>query len=203
VKKLILTFAALILVAAPALADMDITVADGPGGTNGGAFWVTVQEDPIGIYGNGVQFTTFCIESNEFLNFTDRYHVTLSNDAIYNAVPGGSDPLHAESAWLYTQWLDVLPHTAANADAVQKSIWAYEGEAGGDNTLQLYTDAGTAVSGGWTNPDIKVMNLWADGQANNWDARHQDLLVRVPAPAAIGLGVLGLALVGWLKRRVG
>lgn len=201
-KKLILTFAALILIAAPALADMDITVADDVGSTNGGAFMITVKDEPIGIYAKDATFTTFCIETNEFLSIGGRYQVSLSDKAIYNNVPGGSDPLSAESAWVYTQWLDVLTQDQTNADLVQNAIWSLEGEGGVNNTLAQSATHEVTVHG-WTNPDIMVMNLWTDGQAPSWGARQQDLLVRVPAPAAIGLGVLGLALIGWLKRRVG
>ncbi|MCX5671543.1 MAG: hypothetical protein NTU94_09530 [Planctomycetota bacterium] len=49
-------------------------------------------------------------------------------------------------------------------------------------------------------PDCWTPQLitWSD-----CDSRiNRDEVIRVPAPAAIGLGVLGLALVGWLKRRV-
>ena len=194
-KKLIFIALLCAFLTVPAMADMTITVADSVGGTSGGEFTVTVTGDAIGIYGNGAKFGTFCIESTEYLSFGPTYYVTLSTAAVLGGV-GPSDPLDDESAWLYTKWLDdgTFTHTAANADLIQNAIWYFENEGGSNNTE---AQAATAAMP-WTNPDIMVMNLWTNSDHTGY---AQDLLVRVPVPGAVLLGILGLGAAGWRLRR--
>jgi len=215
-KKLILTFAALILIAAPALADT-VTIADSWGGTNGGEFIVTPSGFGFTPASLGEQttpqFETFCVETAEFLNFGSTFTVSsITGKAIMGRTPPG-DPISNETAWLYDQFISrTLAYqydtsTQANrnqrisdANDLQNAIWAYEGEGGGPTKYTVLANAAVNPpgGGGWVNPGtIKVMNLtWSDG------TRAQDLLVKVPAPAAVLLGVVGLALVGWARKRI-
>jgi len=204
-KRVILIIVLCAFIATPAMADMMITIADsGIGTTNGGEFTVTVTGDPIGnLYDNtppNNTLRTFCLETTEYLNYGTEYYVTLSDYSIkggYTLPP--YDPLDARTAWIYTQWLDnsLWEHDHATADAVQNAIWYIEGEGGVDNWL--VADAQSAVfDGGWINTDIMVMNLW--GNAAHTDYK-QDLLVRVPLPGAILLGVLGLSVAGVKLRK--
>jgi len=212
-KKLILTFAALILIAAPALADMRVSIthnfAGRFGDTSGGEFLITVLEDPIGIYAKDAQFRTFCVETDEYVSNTN-YYATINAYADKGG-SGGPEPdwLDPKSAYLYSAWLDgTITNNTVNANKVQNTIWAIENEVGYTADVALLAQATTEVtSGSWFSKwgadsigDIRVLNLWTNADHTG---NAQDELVRVPVPAAIGLGVLGLALVGWLKRRVG
>jgi hypothetical protein len=192
VKKLVFISAVCAFLAAPALADMIITVNDGLGTTVGGEYMVTVAgTDPIGVYAPGETFSTFCVEMDEHIGFGGSYYVTLSNNALMGRMPPTGDPLNAQSASIYNYWLDSLAHTSANADNVQNALW-YEEVEGGSYIKSLNTDLM------WDASNVMVMNLWNDSAHTSY---AQDLLVRVPVPPAVLLGLLGLGVVGLKLRK--
>jgi hypothetical protein len=215
-KRIILIAVVAVFIAAPALADMRINVqtsfAGRLGTTAGGEFLITVLGDPIGGYGVGSQFTTFCLETNEYLSNNHNYYVTLGDSAVNGGTGGGSpDPLSPQSAYLYSLWLDGgLAHTTTSANDLQKALWWLENETGGVNN-GLVTQANTAVGvgGSWYNTwgadsigDIRVMNLWQNKtNTGGYDGLAQDLLVRVPVPGALLLGFLGLGAAGLRLRK--
>ena len=208
------------LLAVPAVADLTarITVIDGPGSGDGGAFKATVAAGTaVGIYEPGDTFLTFCIENNEYFNPGGTYYVAINTAAVAGGSGGGSpDSLDPISAALYTQWLGGDTSNVARATQYQLAIWQQEGEAvygtqwtKGDGTTALHT-AYQAISQATINAliasvgnpgsigNVRVMNLWvkADGTG-----LKQDMLVTVPVPAAVLLGLLGLGAAGVKLRK--
>jgi len=212
-KKVVLIIVLCALYTAPALADMYISVADGQWGTtNGGEFLITVVEGPIGIYDPTDQFKTFCIETDEFLNYGGKYYVTIDTVAWQGGTGGNEpDPLSPQSAYLYSLWLNgtdgvnTIVYNDDTANAIQKAIWYFEEEIVGlptEDYDDFVTLANIAVADGdiWGNTigNIRVMNLWNNV---NHTGNAQDLLVRVPVPGAILLGILGLGVAGIKLRK--
>jgi hypothetical protein len=212
-KRAILIAAVCAFVAVPALADMSVIVANSPGGANnGGPFTATVQAgDSIGENAPGASFSTFCLE--HVITFTpgNLYYVTVDADAMTGGGGPNPDPVSDETAWLYTNYLDgTLSYLAGSytdyekRSAVQEAIWRIEQEGTLSNPVNvavlaadLVLQAGAAV-GTWSNTNIMAMNLWAN-EDHTGDA--QSMLVRVPVPAAVWLGLLGLGAAGAKLRR--
>jgi hypothetical protein len=220
-RKSVLSVMTILCAAAIASADVQL---DWPGLTTGGVglgektgyggnWAVELLFDYTGgdyIYAPGGTLTTFCIEWNESFVFAGDPGLvgTLADGAVNGGINGPNpDPLDAETAWLYDQYLDGndfgYTDPNARAAAVQDAIWALEGEATGTGGTTPYkashatliTQAANAVAGGWTNTNIKVLNMvGADGKI------RQDVLARVPEPAAGLLGLLGIGLVTRMKR---
>ncbi|MCP4608329.1 MAG: hypothetical protein GY845_06410 [Planctomycetes bacterium] len=210
-------------VTAPAIADMMVNLKTNftgrNGTTNGGEFLITVLQDPIGIYDLNEQFRTFCIETNRYIGNNQNYYVTIDTMAWIGGSGGGNpDPLSAETAYLYSLWLDGtdgvnnILHNDTTADAMQRAIWYSEGETLGSNaglsgTYLSWANDAVTVGGSndswynkWGNTigDIRVMNLWTNV---NHTGDAQDQLVRVPLPGAVLLGVLGLCIAGVKLRK--
>lgn len=209
-RRLIFISLMSLLLAVPTLADMKIKLYDSPGNgtTRGGEFIATLtsDSDPIGNYLATDSFGTFCVETDEFINYGTTYYVTLSDYAFEggsNIPPGTMDPLDVKTAWIYTQWMNgTITHNDYWANIVQESIWYIEQESLG-RRHQLVDDATTATANGaWTNLNVKVMNLWTTKNADgSYSGYAQDQLVMVPLPATFLLGLLGLGMGGWKLRK--
>jgi hypothetical protein len=197
-------------------------IDDGPGSGPGGEFTITPYgfEYVLGAYSADTStqstFETFCLETNEFITLGQTYDATIDSAAIEGGSGGPQpDPLSKGTAWLYYQFVTgSLPgydygsgsaHTTS-ANELQNAIWILEQEDVTDSSNifldQVITKFGSldkARADNTTNSSVKVLNLYALGQAGNESAVKQSQLVCVPdasimwllGPAFIMLGFLG------------
>lgn len=191
-----------------------VTINGGPyQAGNGGEYTVTPNGNAgaVGLLSdlNAHTFESFCVETNEYLNFGHTYTAVINTAAVSGGSGGGSpDPLDARTAYLY--WNFRMGTLAGynyggtesqrrnSAEALQKAIWYLENESGGKKN-DFVTLANNAVnSGAWTGiGNVRILNL-----TDRYGCESQDILTVVPAPAALVLGALGLAGAFGLKRRL-
>lgn len=174
-------------------------------GERGGEFVVTAD----GGFGT---FLTFCLELQERIGVGKTYHYAVSDASDEGGPPPNqTDPLDFKSAWLYLNYRngkldDLVPGYAygdnASADSLQEAFWIIEQEnlpSGAASTLaQGLIDAAAAGSAGWTDLHGVRVFVLTDDAGNN----KQDVLALIPAPAAALLGIVGLAGLPALRRRL-
>jgi len=187
----------------------------------GGEFTLSPNQELKDITAETGPFQTFCIEKQEYIGVGQTYDVMVNPEAIGGGIntgpngPLGGDPLASTTAFLYSRFragtlggYDYNPGSgrSASAGALQKVIWFIEDEGlqtwtDGDDSLEdkFYT---AAQNSRWTGiGNVRVLNLFTQGHLGDKDYFKQDQLVLVPAPGAILLGSIGIALVGWLRTR--
>ncbi len=194
-----------------------IRFSDGPGASPGGAFNITSYgADSTGSAPNAVgSFLSFCVEYNEYMNFTNVFRIDgVSTSAKNGGVGGavsGADPLDTRTAWLYTQYIENpsalgavsgwnAASTVDKGTAMQQAVWFLEQEiaVGGLNTLA--SALVTAANGsGWSDVGrVKILNIktLAGGVAQD-----QLYITPVPEPEIYAMMGLGLGLMGFIARR--
>jgi hypothetical protein len=204
------------LMAASAFAVPTIQLLNhGYGTTNGGEFnFNVISGGPVGINPTGSTFYTFCVETTEHISCGGKYDVQISTAAMYNdGLPGyPSNPLDARTAYLFTEYVSggLGARSDTLADDFQRAVWYIENQSPGwgvDNYLVDIADDAVAAGGEWYGKgigNVRVLNMWTTGHTGDYAYRAQDQLVcipAVPAPGAILLGSIGVAFVGWLRRR--
>lgn len=149
-------------------------------------------------------FWTFCLERDVYMNRNTVYSVTINDtvEARTTALSDGAKKLYA--AWLQEDSVTFGNTTLslANEGAVQAAIWYCQGFTGSSygNSAALvnWAQSTSSTIANWGN--VKVMNLWTIPGGN--DVQSQMVMTNpVPAPGALVLGSLGMATVGWLRKR--
>ena len=194
-----------------------------------------------GIKGKPNSIQTFCLETSEYIAAPiDIWVSTTSIDESTGAVglPGsGSHAVHGSqtygdnldflTAYLYTEFATgqltgydfggggyMGLNRSQTAGALQRLIWATEGEGGSDYTSGFFGVSLNAnqqglintwlteySNSGWTGiGNVRILNNYtyaADGRLKY----KQDQLYLTPIPASVILGILGLGVVGVKLRK--
>lgn len=213
-------------------AQVNLTNFTPEGGGNGGAFWVNLNSGSLTYSNGSTiltatgpasnLFTTYCIENGITFGWgpTNIYYATVDKKAYSGHAGISGDPISNVAEYIYDNWLDGSYGTGANnlandgiydQEEINQAIWHAEGELGviSDDALALYNDALIAVGGTLADAShTQALNLWTlkwdtVGDYTGYVATDiQSQLISVPAPGAALLAIVGLPIVGWIKRRL-
>jgi hypothetical protein len=166
-------------------------------------------------------FQTFCIETQEHIQANTTYDAYFNDRAMYGSQPPNGDPISVGTAYLYSQFAagtlsgynygsGRAGSIGSSADLLQKAIWYLEQESAVYSTYNNDSEALTnnfiaivesvfgsiaSAQANYADNHVMALNLTLNGQV------RQDMLVMVPIPATILLGLLGLGVGGWKLRR--
>lgn len=210
---------ALSVVATPVLANIvgiDAVINNYPAFGTGGAFSVTLISEEIAVPSNlkfgkvfdgtAIRDMTFCVEKNVHFTPGAQYEATVDNTILSGAA---NLVLTQTTKNLFAQYVmgglaSYVGMDATKNIALQAIFWNEQdnialpgGAVGAEvaNILASYnSDNGYAKY-------VKVLNLWTQPTSYEGD-KQSHLVLAVPAPGALLIAVLGLTLVGWVKRRL-
>lgn len=211
-KSMTITAAALAVLGTTTIASASSVFFQGSSMRESSSF---VGGEFIANLSNGQTYRTFCLEYTETIglgsNITYSYEITTDGARAGGISGGNPDPVSSAAASIFVAWLSgAIDNTAANSTAVQKAIWAIEGEYNpGDlsgTALALYNDAigdhSTTDNAALDNPqfkNIRVLNPYRIIEGET--LRYQSQIILIPLPSASALGLAGLALIGTRRRR--
>ena len=197
-------------------------------GSLAGVFNGSVVSGP----GAGGSFLSFCLEKYEFFgSHTQSLYVasvsTATQNSLVSSIAGTpntttnsfgtstSDPLSAQTAYLFTQFYGnqaAYAGTESLANSMQRAVWFLEGELAGNDLTQYNNDtkavawvsaANAAVtSGSWNGlGNVRVLNLYTDAGFTRHSQDQLYMVSSVPEPETYALMLAGLGLMASVVRR--
>lgn len=166
-----------------------------------------VQAGSYNLVVDGVSMQSFCIDlQDNSTSSTVTYKVTDLKDAADPTFgPMGAAKATALAELLYENWVPGM--TNDHLRSLQVAVW--EVTADGPGSLDLASgsfrcnDAGASsylstINGSYapTSLFVGLSSPYTDGVR-----AYQDYVVKVPVPAAVLLGILGLGVAGWKLRK--
>lgn len=182
-----------------------------PGTSSGGHFEVNTVTGSLPYYGSGSHlFDTFCLENQQHFTPGHAYVATVDDRAYSGGVGLAGDPLSAYSEYIYGRWNNGNPDGWSDTD-VSRALWFCENEAGGvANAVyaSAQTALGVAAATQNASSNTRALNLWTltwvdGGNGEGWyeGGDNQSQIMMVPVPGASLLCVLGLGVLGLMRRR--